>query len=140
MRIVLLAIGGNGAPGRLILGLTARSSAGGSAIIRSDDDGATWTTVLNNTSDGDASDGGADVMISGLTIDQTNPDRVLASLVPWGDPRKFTARMMMSLDGGLTWTEISSAGMYYPQDVASGIDGKTMFVADGAGAWRAPAP
>jgi photosystem II stability/assembly factor-like uncharacterized protein len=137
-RISVMAIDGSQAPGRLLLGLTTRTNGTGSRIVRSVDDGATWSTVLDNADDQGEPTRAAQVSISGLAINETQPDQVVASFVPGFDARGFTARMMMSMDGGQSWSEISSAGMYYPQDVAFGIDGKTIYVADGA--WRAPAP
>ena len=139
-RISVMAIGGSQAPGLLLLGLTTQANGGGSRIVRSVDDGATWSTVLDNANDQGQPTQAAQVTITGLTINERRPDQALASFAPGLDTRGVKARLMMSMDAGRTWVEISNPGMYYPQDVAFGIDGATMYLADLAGAWYAPTP
>jgi photosystem II stability/assembly factor-like uncharacterized protein len=137
-----LVVGNAAAPGRLVLGLNKDARTGGSLVIRSDDNGATWTTALEFTGGGSMSGGGPNVTIGGLAVDPTSADHLLlglnASSGDWDTP----APIRTSQDGGETWHEepTPADGLGTIRDVSFGIDGRLLFLATDNGVWRASAP
>jgi hypothetical protein len=96
-------------------------------LARSDDGGATWTTILEHTGGG------------GISIDPTDSNRLLAGFHARGSTPEYPGRVVLSQDGGATWTDITHDGMQVIQDVAFGIGGRTLYLVDLTGVWRAGA-
>ena len=130
------------APGRLYVGANAdpaRSS--GYQIARSDDDGASWTTIEEHTAESRVN-AEPNIGIGGLAIDPTRSDRLLVGLNPSGRgaPAPAPPRLHLSEDAGATWADVTPPDLTKINDVKFGVDGRTMFVATDAGVWRGSAP
>ena len=123
-------------PQRLIVAMNKDLRGGGSSVVRSDDDGATWTKVLDYAGGGGMTGGGPNVGITGLSVDPTNGDRLLVGLSANPGTWAMPPLLRLSLDGGTTWTDATSPGVTKVNDVAFGIDGRLMFAATDTGVWR----
>jgi hypothetical protein len=117
-------VGGEGStPQRLYLGASAANAGCPSVLMRSDDDGATWTERLRFPS----RDRG--VGLRALAYDPLAPDRVYVGLAG------LEQGVRMSADGGATWAAYGLDG----RDVhalALGIDGLNLYAATDQGVWR----
>jgi hypothetical protein len=127
------------APDRLILGSNRDARFGNYVINRSDDGGATWTTMQEYT-DGGQTMRGPDLAIGGLAMDPTRSDRLLLALNASGRKEPAPAPLQLSLDDGTSWVQSWPPGLGTVNDVTFGIDGKLMFAASETGVWRASAP
>lgn len=139
-QVMLLAGGQPDAPQRLYAGVNKDYRGGGSLLARSDDDGASWRTLLEYTGGGGMSGGGPDVSLTGLALDPTNSDRLLVGLNATLNDRPFSSTLRLSLDGGSTWADASPEGIGKLADVAFGVDGRLLFTAGETGVWRAAMP
>jgi photosystem II stability/assembly factor-like uncharacterized protein len=116
--------GGAGArPARFYLALTG-AMGGPSRLDRSDDDGATWASVLEPPSVA-----GRNPQVLALAYDPAAPDRVFVGVSEDGGVRQ-------SRDAGATWADLGSQPRGTVNDLALGIDGRYLFAATGQGVWR----
>jgi hypothetical protein len=135
-------VGGQGtAPRRFYLSVRHNWFVGGSALFRSDDDGATWSEVLGYRGGGSQRDpDGTDVRIVGLAYAPWEPDRVYLGLDdyrgPVSAPNLTGSRVSASVDGGSTWTDLGHLDLGRLQDLALGIDGRNLYAAADRGLWR----
>ena len=126
-----------GTAGPMLLALRKDARGGGSILARSQDDGASWTTILEHTGGGGMSGSGPDVTIGGLAADPTTPDRLLLGLNVRQSPTELPSRIRLSDDGGTTWTDIAPPDLPRLHDMRFGVDGRTLFAATEGGVWRA---
>jgi hypothetical protein len=112
-------VGGTGSqPARWYLSGYFGASPGGTKLFRSDDDGVTWSDVL------DYATGPA---IVGVAYDPGAPDRVFVALT--GD------LVRQSSDGGASWTDLSS-GPTSLSNLLLTPDGHALLAATQQGIWR----
>jgi hypothetical protein len=131
-------VGGSGAvPARFHLAANRDARLGGSDLVRSDDDGASWTTVLAYRGGGSPGYAGPDndpsapkVTLGGLAYDPSNPDRVYAGLAGDRDG------VLTSPDGGATWCSLGQQPIGGVRDLVLGVDGRNLYAATDAGVWR----
>ena len=135
-----VVVAGTNPAGQLLIPLAKDYHGGGSLLTRSQDDGATWTTILEFAGGGSMTGGGPSVGIAGLSVDPTAPDRLLLGINASQASNMLDSQIRLSQDGGTTWTEISPPDFPVISDLAFGIDGRMMFAATGTGVWRATTP
>jgi hypothetical protein len=115
-----------------------------SKLLRSDDDGASWTTVFEENS-GEPYKGTAIPVdfVARLAYDPRQPDDVFAVFeryVPDGDahgarrPRSFTVRR--SRDAGATWSELGARDLPEVYGLAVGVDGRYLYARTSKGVYR----
>jgi hypothetical protein len=114
-----------------------------SKLMRTDDDGASWTAVFEDDSGDPYKNPKPADFISRLTYDPQHPDNVFAvferyepNAVPSQEPTAAGFTVRMSGDGGATWTDLGAAGLPKVTDLAVGIDGRYLFAATGQGIYR----
>ena len=113
-------VGGRGSqPLRFYLGAHFAAVPGGGKLFRTDDDGVTWTTLLNFASG---------PSVGGLAYDAAAPDRVYAGLT--------TGEVRASHDAGVTWAALGSSVLGGLEDLALSLDGSHLFAATPSGVWR----
>src|SRR5262245_44200141 len=118
-------VGGSAAaPVRFYLAANRDARVGGSDLVRSDDDGATWTSVLAY------SGGDPNITLGGLAYDPANPDRVYVGLTTDG------SGVLTSPDGGSTWCSLGQQPIGAVRDLALGVDGQNLYAATESGVWR----
>lgn len=119
-------IGGQGvAPGRLYVSQNPLGPGISAALYRSDDDGATWSSVLDFPNPG----GTGVTVITGLAYDPANPDRVYVGI---SGPDHG---VQTSDDGGQTWTVVGQEDIGNVREVLLGIDGLNLYAATDSGLW-----
>ncbi|MGE3269845.1 MAG: hypothetical protein AB7P40_13925 [Chloroflexota bacterium] len=132
-------VGGSGAdPARYYLAVNNDFRAGGSSVLTSLDDAATWTPILEHTGGGSmAGARQSSTIIGGLAYDPTLPDHAFVGLnvLKLGGP-VLAASVTMTADGGASWTPAGAATLPTINDLALGIDGKNLFAATEQGVWR----
>ena len=115
-----------------------------SRLMRSDDDGASWTTVFEEGS-GEPYKGTAIPVdyVARLAYDPRHPDDVFAVFehyVPDSDrykelkPRSFTVRR--SRDAGATWSELGARDLPEVSGLAVGVDGRYLYARTPKGVYR----
>jgi hypothetical protein len=132
-------VGGSGAdPSRLILAANNDSRSGGSVLLTSADDGATWTSILEYKGGGTAT-GSKDpsMTIGGLAYNPTTPTNIYVALNSQPNASKPVdfAISRVSNDGGATWADL---GQQLPpvRSLALGIDALNLFAATKSGVMR----
>ena len=136
-------VGGQGAaPGRFYLAVNRDRRLGGSTLFRSDDDGATWTSMLVYRGGGSPGFGEdpltAAVEIGGLAYDPSNPERLYIgrqAFLTYSGPADGGA-VAASVDGGATWSELGRQDVGAVSDLALGIDGRNLYAATDHGLWQ----
>jgi hypothetical protein len=131
-------VGGSGAaPTRFYLTANRDGRLGGSDLVRSDDDGATWTSILTYRGGGSTGFAGPDndpslpnITLGGLTYDPSNPDRVYVGLTGDG------SGVVTTPDGGATWCSLGLEPIGPVRDLVLGIDGRNLYAATDTGVWR----
>jgi hypothetical protein len=131
-------VGGSGAaPTRFYLAENRDARLGGSDLFRSDDNGASWTSVLVYRGGGspgfaneDNDPSAPNVMLGGVAYDPANPDRVFVGLAT------DASGVMTSPDGGATFCMLGQQPIGAVRDVVLGIDGRNLFAATDTGVWR----
>ena len=144
-------VGGGGAnPGRWYAALYRAGSPYSriyhSRLLRSDDDGLSWTTLLESESGGTSPDTAKPVdMVTALAYYPERPDELYV-IVQHSEPqvqdsgsvvhRPTSTRARMSRDGGATWSDLGGADLTLVTDLAVGIDGRYLFAATDKGVYR----
>jgi hypothetical protein len=137
-------VGGQGAvPERWYLAINRDQRFGGSSLLRSDDDGASWNLVLNHVGGGsaDADKNNWSVSIAAIAYDPSNPDHVYVARngAFFGfPPTPVTSGLTASSDGGQTWNDVGNQQLGTISDLALGIDGHFLFLASDRGVARLP--
>ena len=105
--------------------------------MRTDDDGASWTSILTYRGGGSPGFAGPDndptapnVTLGGLAYDPSNPDRVYIGLTGDG------SGVLTTPDGGATWCTLGQQPIGPVRDLALGIDGRNLYAATDDGVWR----
>jgi len=133
-------VGGSGAdPNRLFLALDNDYRSGGSKLLTSPDDGATWTTVLEHKGGGTATGSkDASITIGGLAYNSLLPSSVYLGLNSNPYPFKGvdSATVSASSDGGQTWNTLGQGPLSKIEDLALGIDGLNLYAATRTGLMR----
>ena len=120
-------IGGFAAnPQRYYLSTSAWMRVAAARLYRSDDDGVTWTQVLEA---GDPQS----ILFGGLVVDANNPDTVFVATGHTPNPDDTGVRM--SIDGGMTWTFLGRQDIGWVNDLVRMPDG-TLLAATNEGIWR----
>jgi hypothetical protein len=111
-----LAVGQGGAPGRCYLATNRDARLGGSALMRSDDDGTTWREVLAFHGGGtpgyrqpEAPPDAPNVRIGALAVDAGNPDQVYVGLLVYDaypPQQPVGGGVLASSDGGASWASL----------------------------------
>lgn len=111
---------------------------GGSSVLRTDDDGASWEEVLGFR-------GGVpmqqpelpSVRVGGLAYDPVNPDRVYVGLnESMGQDGAPNGRVEASADGGANWAVLGGTDIGKVNDLTLGIDARNLYVATDRGLLR----
>lgn len=129
-------------PGRWYLAVNADGRLGGSTLLRTDDDGATWVDILEfrggGTQDPNASSGDVwDVQIHGLAYDISQTDTVYvartatSATTDWTVP--ITSGVAVSTDVGQTWSDSGSQQLGTITDLAFTGDGSHLLLASDEG-------
>lgn len=135
-------VGGRGsAPARYYLAANRDARFGGSTLLRSDDDGRTWTAVLALRGGGVSDRPEApSLTLGGLAYDPDRPDRVYVAVnVSTGDATARTpagSGLKASANGGTTWTDLDGPDLGVANDLALAVDGRALYLATDRGVWR----
>ena len=135
-------IGGQGAASRRwYLAINRDQRLGGSVLLRSDDDGATWDSVLDHVGGGtfDQQKSTFSVSIAGVAYDAADPDTVYVArngAFPGFPPTLVTSGVTVTHDGGQTWSDLGGQQVGAIVDLALGIDDRYLFLATDAGVAR----
>ena len=144
-------VGGTGAvPSRWYLAVNRDFRFGGSTVLRSDDDGATWQGVLVYRGDGQADctqPGDWNVQLAGLAYDPGDSDRLYVARIAYDPHADFsqpaesvyavvTSGITMTRDAGTTWTDLAGQQMGRLIDLAMGSDHDALYAATDQGVWR----
>jgi hypothetical protein len=133
--------GGGNMPARWYLAVDADGRVGGSTLLRSDDDGGTWTDVLEYrgggtlTTDPSAADTW-NVQIQGLAYDPVQPDTVYVARTAYpalGPFTSITSGVAVSTDGGQTWSDLGSQKLGGIADLALSRDRSTLYLTSDQG-------
>lgn len=138
-------VGGQGLePLRFYLAVNRDRRAGGSSVVRSDDDGATWNEVLAYRGGGspgfapDVDPNAPNVRLGGLAYDPAHPDQIYVGrqvFLGYFEPATGGA-VASSLDGGGTWADLGRQDIGAVNDLALGVDRQFLFAAADQGLWR----
>jgi photosystem II stability/assembly factor-like uncharacterized protein len=135
-------VGGQGAaPQRWYLAMNRDQRFGGSVLVRSDDDGASWDTILDYQGGGTFAQNSTDfsVRMAAMAYDAANPDTVYVarnSAYPGFPPTPVTSGVTVTADGGQTWNDLGNQQTGTIADLAFGIDGRFLFLATERGVAR----
>ncbi|MCC7369549.1 MAG: hypothetical protein IT306_14065 [Chloroflexi bacterium] len=133
-------VGGSGAdPLRYYLAANKDQRSGGSLLLTSPDDGASWTTVLEYSGGGMMQGAKTpSVTMTALSYDPSAPGRVFLAeqektrSAPGGDAYRVSG----SVNGGVDWTLLGGPLAGRVNGLALGIDGRFLFAATEAGVQR----
>jgi hypothetical protein len=113
-------------------------------VVRSADDGVTWTTIYE--ADGGRPDQGEAKpvdFVSTLTYNPQRPDDVFAVMSHYEpSPERYAQHKLAgfdvrrSQDGGMTWDELGAPDASSVSQLAVGIDGRYLFAATDKGVYR----
>jgi hypothetical protein len=120
---------------------------GGSTLLRTDNDGATWHTVLTFRGGGDGGctePGDFDVQIGGLTMDDQGRLYLARNAYAPGavlkDDTLITSGVAFSADQGATWSDLASQQSGRITDLELGPDRQSLFAATDQGLYRLALP
>jgi len=138
-------VGGQGLePRRFYLAVNRDRRAGGSSVVRSDDDGATWNEVLAYRGGGsrgfapDVDPTAPNLRLGGLAYEPAQPDHVYVArqVFPAFFEPPAGGAVAASLDGGETWADLGRQDIGAVSDLALGADDGWLFAATDQGLWR----
>jgi hypothetical protein len=134
------------APGRYYLATNRDARLGGSALFRSDDDGTTWTEVLGFHGGGtpgyrspEHPPDSPNTRIGGLVVAADDVDRVYAGLLVYEQyppQQPVSGGVLVSTDGGITWTTLGQQDLGGIAALALSSDGRHLYAATIQGLWR----
>jgi photosystem II stability/assembly factor-like uncharacterized protein len=122
----LITSGGAVNPARLYLTTSGFMASSGARLYRSDDDGASWTPVLDV---GDP----RSAFFGGLVTEPDQPDTVYVAVGRTPNPEDTGVRM--SVDAGMTWSFLGRQDIGWVNDLVRAADG-TLLAATNEGIWR----
>ena len=125
---------------RLYLAGSREPREGGSAALVSLDGGASWVSIIAFEGGGLNLEGPL-VEIGGLAFDPGDPTKIWLGLnrsAARASPRTFAGEVVVSGDGGMTWTPLSGGPLARLNDLVLGIDGRFLFAATESGVFRLP--
>jgi photosystem II stability/assembly factor-like uncharacterized protein len=139
-------VGGVGAsPARWYLAFNRDPRVGGSAVMRSDDDGATWTPILSYDGGGTFGTPNTDpnawnMQIAALAEVASAPDTLYVARTAFSptDQSVQTSGVATSTDGGATWSDLGSQQLGHVADMVLGIDGQNLYLASDQGLFQLP--
>jgi photosystem II stability/assembly factor-like uncharacterized protein len=138
-------VGGQGLePQRYYLAVNRDRRAGGSSVVRSDDDGATWNEVLAYRGGGspgfapDVDPNAPNVRLGGLTYEPAQPEHVYIGrqVFPGFFEPPAGGAVAFSSDGGASWADLGRQDIGAVSDLALSVDGRWLFAATDQGLWR----
>jgi photosystem II stability/assembly factor-like uncharacterized protein len=135
-------VGGAGLePNRLLLSANNDARSGGSILLSSSDDGASWSPVLENTGGGTMTGSKEpNVTIGGLAYNPLVPADIYVGLNSKTDPFKPVdlGAVKVTNDGGATWSPVGGPEQNLQQihGLALGVDGLNLYAATERGVWR----
>jgi hypothetical protein len=138
-------VGGQGAaPAVFYLGVNRDNRLGGSFVVRTGDDGATSTILLDLRGGGSpgfarcGDPAAVSTLIGGLTYDPNQPDHIFVGFsgVPSLDSIDAHGSVLASLDGGASWQSVGCEDVGPVHDLALGIDGRNLYASSDTGVWR----
>jgi hypothetical protein len=138
-------VGGQGLePRRFYVAVNRDRRAGGSSVVRSDDDATTWNEVLAYRGGGspgfapDVDPNAPDVRLGGLAYEPAQPDHVYIGrqVLPGFFAPPAGGAVAASLDGGATWADLGRQDIGAVSDLAVSVDGGWLFAATDRGLWR----
>ena len=115
-----------------------------SHLVRSFDDGATWSEAMAPWASLALPLQTERTQIDGLDYDPAAPDRVYAAFNAFQSNRTpgvnafLLSRVMLSTDGGSSWTDVGWTGEAEIADLKLGVDGKNLYVVTAESVWRLP--
>ena len=115
-----------------------------SHLVRSFDDGATWSEATPPWASLALPPQTERTQLGGLDYDPTAPDRVYAAVNVHQSNRTpgvnsfLLSRVMLSTDGGSTWSDVGWTGEAEIADLKLGVDGKNLYVVTVDTVWRLP--
>jgi photosystem II stability/assembly factor-like uncharacterized protein len=140
-----LVLSPDGTSGRSYLATNRDARLGGSELLRSDDDGATWSELLAFSGGGtpgyrqpeDPPDA-PNVRIGGLAVDLLNADQVYAGLLVYDrypPQQPVGGGVLVSTDGGAAWAPLGRdlGGI---EDLVLSSDNQRLYAATSQGLWR----
>ena len=137
-------VGGLGVlPQRLYLEMRDVTTSN-SHLVRSFDDGATWSEATPPWTNLALPPQTERTQLGGLDYDPAAPDRVFAAVNVHQSNRTpgvssfLLSRVMMSADGGASWSDVGWTGEAEIADLKLGIDGKNLYVVTPDSVWRLP--
>jgi hypothetical protein len=147
------AVGGGGvSPDRWYVSLyrpgVAYTRIRASQLMRTDDGGATWTTVFeSHGGEPDKKAGRPMDLVSELAYNPQRPDEVFAVFEHY-EPHEQVGKehtlagyaVQMSRDGGMTWADLGAPAARSISDLAVGVDGRYLFATSGDGVFRIAVP
>jgi hypothetical protein len=115
-----------------------------SKLLRSDDDGASWTTVFEDDSGEPYSPGRKGVdFVRQLTYDPQRPDHVFAvferyelNAEGYKELKAAGYTVRRSRDGGATWTELGARDLPEVSGLVVGVDGRQLYARTRSGVYR----
>jgi photosystem II stability/assembly factor-like uncharacterized protein len=134
-----------GAPGsgRLWMSTVRDSRSNGTALHRSDDDGQSWTAVLDERTDPQI-EPARTLEVRGLTSNPINADMACYAFVTGTRASGQIATtadssdVRCTLDAGASWVSFGTPVDSEVKDLAIGIDGANLFAATSTGVWVRP--
>jgi photosystem II stability/assembly factor-like uncharacterized protein len=139
-------VGGTGAaPSRFYMAAQRDFRFGGSAVLRSDDDAATWKEMLTYWGGGSdpqrqTSPDAPLMVLGGLAYDSAQPDHVYVAINEsrgWFSQRSWLGSWLQaSRDGGASWTVLDDKDIGAVSDLALSVDGTTLYAATDQGVFR----
>jgi photosystem II stability/assembly factor-like uncharacterized protein len=137
-------VGGLGStPERWYLAVNRDARIGGSLVLRTDDDGATWTQILAYDGGGVFGPAGTDpnawnIQVAGIAFAPSAPDTLYVARTAFNsaDQSVRTSGVATSSDAGANWSDLGSQQLGQVADLALGVDGQNLYLASDEGLFR----
>jgi hypothetical protein len=138
------AFGGQGVMPERLYAQLSKWGVGSNLLVRSDDDGATWSEVTPPWASLNLPPENRRAYIAGIDTDATIADRIYVGVNvddtsrPAGVRPFLSSYVRVSDDAGQSWTDLDFAGDRQIADVKLGIDRQNLYVSTATGVWRLP--